>query len=296
MKRTSGILLAALLATACATSVSPSLDEQIDSILAGSTVTRIGIAYYDLATGAAWFRNENEVFHAASTMKVPVMVALFRAVDSGQLSLDQPVPVRNEFVSIYDGSTFSIPTGEDSDAELYDHIGDQLPLEELIRRMIVRSSNLATNIVIELVGADNVMSIMNEIGANDMKVLRGVEDIPAYRHGMNNTATAHDLMVVLREIASRAASAEETPADAMIEILAHQEFNEGIPAGLPTGTRVAHKTGTITEIYHDAAVVYPDNDSPYILVVLTGGTSDENASKTVAEISRLFWDHRSEIR
>ncbi|MBW3671862.1 MAG: class A beta-lactamase-related serine hydrolase [Acidobacteria bacterium] len=249
-----------------------------------------------ISSGTTWLHNENEVFHAASTMKVPVMMTLFRAMDDGRLSLDQPITVTNEFVSIYDGSTFSIPSDQDSDTDLYNYVGQQLPLEELIRRMIVRSSNLATNIVIQLVGADNVMSVMREIGAEDMKVLRGVEDIKAYRSGMNNTATAHDLMIVLRDIATRAAAPGQGPADTMIDILAHQEFNEGIPAGIPTGTKVAHKTGSITDIYHDAGIVYSAEGNPYILVVLTGGANDEDASRTVAEISRLFWEYRSKLR
>lgn len=293
MRALTTLFLTATLLGGCVSSPSPSFEDRVDQILEDSTATRVGIAWYDLETGASWSRNADEVFHAASTMKVPVMMALFRAIEEGKLSLDQPVTVTNEFVSIYDGSTFSIAPDQDSDPDLYDHIGEALPLEELIRRMIVRSSNLATNIVIQLVGADTVMSMMKEIGAFDMKVLRGVEDIKAYRNDMNNTATAHDLMVVLREIATRAASPEWTPADGMIEILANQEFNEGIPAGVPPGTKVAHKTGSITDIYHDAGIVYPANGSPYVLVVLTGGTSDEDAAKTVAAISRLFWEGRN---
>lgn len=281
------------LTTGCASSGPLTLGERVAEVIDNSTVSRIGIAYYDLSSGTTWLHDEDEVFHAASTMKVPVMMALFRAMEEGRLSLDQPVTITNEFVSIYDGSTFSIPSDQDSDSDLYNHVGQQLPLEELIRRMIVRSSNLATNIVIQLVGADHVMSVMRKIGAEDMKVLRGVEDIKAYRNGMNNTATAHDLMVVLREIASRAASPEQTPADAMIDILAQQEFNEGIPAGLPPGTKVAHKTGSITDIYHDAAIVYPQDGRAYVLVVLTEGATDDEASKTVGAISRLFWEHRS---
>ena len=280
-----------ILTASCTSTTPPTLDERVDRILGESSVSRIGIAYYDMASGSTWFRNPDEVFHAASTMKVPVMMKLFAEIDEGELSLDDPIPVTNEFVSIYDGSTYSISPDEDSDPELYEHIGEARPLGELIRRMIVRSSNLATNIVIQLVGADNVMSMMKEIGADEMKVLRGVEDIKAYRHGMSNTATARDLMIVLREIAERAARPGESPADEMIEILSHQEFNEGIPAGLPDRVKVAHKTGSITEIYHDSGIVYPQDAEPYVLVVLTAGTSDEEASKTVADISRVFWNH-----
>ena len=161
------------------------------------------------------------------------------------MRLDQPVRVHNEFTSILDGSKYALEAREDSDKSLYDSIGRELPLEELVRRMIVRSSNLATNIVIELIGAQRVMALMQGIGANDIQVLRGVEDDKAYHAGMNNTATAYDLMLIFRALGeSRVISADDSKK--MIEILAAQEYNDGIPAGLPQGTRVAHKTGTIT--------------------------------------------------
>lgn len=290
MTRSKSLILPVLFAMSCATAPPPSLDQRIDQIVASSTATRVAIAYHDLGRDETWLRHEDEIFHAASTMKVPVMMGLFRAIEAGELSLDQPVAVENEFVSLHDGSTFSIAADQDSDPELYERIGQSLPLSELIERMIVRSSNLATNIVIRLVGADRIMELMRSIGANDMVVLRGVEDILAYRAGMNNTATAHDLMVVLREIATSAARPGHTAADTMVEILLEQEFNEGIPAGLPEGVSVAHKTGSITEIYHDAAIVYPPGRDPYVLVVLTGGTNDEDASRMVAAISRVFWE------
>jgi beta-lactamase class A len=275
----------------CSSSKPPSFDEEIDRIVAESGATRIGIAYYDTADGTAWSSNGDEVFHAASTMKVPVMMALFREIEAGRLSLDQPIEVRNEFTSIFDDSTFSIPPTEDSDAELHELVGTSLPLEELIRRMIVRSSNLATNIVIELTGAARVTELMRELGAERMQVLRGVEDIAAFEAGMNNTATANDLMIALRALAE-GGEREQPAAVRMIEILLAQEFNEGIPAGLPPEVPVAHKTGSITSIYHDAAIVYPPGRAPYILVVLTGGTDDEEASRTVAAISRTFWNWR----
>src|SRR5688572_22256220 len=167
-----------------------------------------------------------------------------------------------------------------------------LPLRDLVRRMEVRSSNLATNIVIELIGAPRVMRLMKEIGANDIQVLRGVEDDKAYHAGMNNTTTAYDLMLVFRTLAEGKAISPEA-SDAMIEILAAQEHNDGIPAGLPPGTKVAHKTGAITAISHDAGLVYPPAGSPYVLVVLTRGfAKGSDAEKVIAGISRIVWAHR----
>ncbi|MGZ7077951.1 MAG: serine hydrolase, partial [Thermoanaerobaculia bacterium] len=264
----------------------------VDRILAANRGQTIAVAYYDLRDGTTLYRNEHEVFHAASTMKVPVMLGIFEAVSRGELRLEQPVRIRNEFASIVDGSPYALDPKEDSELELYRMIGQELPLGELVRRMIVRSSNLATNLVIELIGAKRVMALMQQIGATDMRVLRGVEDGKAFRAGMNNTTTAYDLALVFRTLAeSRAISSEAS--NAMIGILAAQEFNRGIPAGLPKNVRVAHKTGWITNIAHDGGIVTAPDGSSYVLVVLTRGFRRESrAERVMASISRVVWRAR----
>ncbi|HKB80748.1 MAG TPA: serine hydrolase [Thermoanaerobaculia bacterium] len=274
-----------LLAAGCATAPAT-----VDGILQQHPGKTIAVAFYDLRDGRTFFRNEHEDFHAASTMKVPVMLGIFEAVSRGDLHLDQPVRVRNEFPSIYDGSIYSLDPKDDSDAAMYGYVGKDVPLEFLVRRMIDRSSNLATNNVIDLIGAKRVMDLMHRIGAEDIRVLRGVEDQKAFDHGMNNTTTATDLMLIFRALAEHRII-DETSSRQMIGILAAQEFNSGIPAGLPPGTRVAHKTGWITRIAHDAGIVFRPDGSAYVLVVLTRGFDDENAAhRVIAQISRAVWN------
>ncbi len=193
------------------------------------------------------------------------------------------------FRSIADGSLYDIDPASDSDSTLYQKVGSAVPARELIDLMITRSSNLATNILIELADARRVTATMRQLGADSIEVLRGVEDLKAYRAGLSNTTTARDLGVILTALAEgRAASAAAT-AD-MLAILEHQEFNEGIPAGLPAGTRVAHKTGWITGIDHDAAIVYPDGGPPYVLVVLVRGIEDHAvSSQLIATLSGIAY-------
>lgn len=279
----------ALLFVACA-----SVGQRIDRIIAAYPGKTIAVAYCELhgpspGNDGCVLRNEHTVFHAASTMKVPVMFGIFEAVTRGELRLDQPVRVKNDFVSIFDGSHYALEAREDSDPQLYEEIGRELPLEELVRRMIDRSSNLATNIVIEFIGAPRVMELMKSIGAFNIQVLRGVEDDKAYHAGMNNTTTAYDLMLTFRALAERRVINAEA-SDRMIDILLAQEHNDGIPAGLPRGTRVAHKTGSITEISHDAGLVYRSDGSKYVLVVLTRGFKDgDEAQRVIARIAKETW-------
>ncbi len=284
---------ALLLTSACAAIRPPDLATEVDRILESNKGKAIAVAYYDLRDGSSLFRNEHEVFHAASTMKVPVMLAVFEAVTRGTLRLDQPVRVVNQFTSLFDGSPYALDPKDDSDPEVYGWVGTEVPLETLVRHMIDRSSNLATNNVMELVRANDVMSLMKRIGANEIKVLRGVEDQKAFDHGMNNTTTAYDLMLIFRTIGEQkviSAAASEK----MVNILLGQEFKTGIPAGLPEGTRVAHKTGSITRVAHDAALVFAPDGSAYVLVVLTRGfEKQEEADHVIAEISKDVWRARA---
>ena len=157
--------------------------------------------------------------------------------------------------------------------------------------MITRSSNLATNILIGHVPADSVMRTHQRINATGMRVLRGVEDGPAFRAGLSNTTTADAFATTLEAIARCVVNRPEHCAE-MMDILAMQEFDDGIPAGLPPGTRVAHKTGWINGVLHDAALVYPAGHPPYVLVVLTKGLPDRAvARQLIADLSRIIWDN-----
>jgi beta-lactamase class A len=249
------------------------------------------VSYRDLETGESLDISPDTVFHAASTMKVPVMIEVLKRAQSGAFALDQEVLLINQFASLADGSPFSLDAADDGDSVLYGRIGGRVSIRELLRRMITRSSNLATNQLIELVGAANVTETARSLGARHLSVLRGVEDQKAFDKGLINTTTSADLAVLLEAIEKGIVLSSSSSAE-MRDILLAQEFNEKIPAGLPPGTKVAHKTGEITAVSHDAAVVYPPGRKPYVLVVLTKGIRDSKASSAlIADISRMIWNH-----
>ncbi len=244
----------------------------------------VAVAVRDLASGDTLSIRGDRRFHAASTMKVPVMAEVFRQAQAGRFSLDDSLTIRNQFTSIVDSSTYRIE--DDSDTAIYERMGERMAIRDLTERMITVSSNLATNMVIELVAPKSVQQLLGNLGAKRMQVRRGVEDLKAYRQGLNNTATAADLATVMTALAEHTVVSPEA-CRAMIAILKEQEFNDTIPAGLPGNIEVAHKTGWITEIHHDAAIVYPPNAAPYVLVVLTEGIRErEDSAALHARIAR----------
>jgi beta-lactamase class A len=154
--------------------------------------------------------------------------------------------------------------------------------------MITVSSNFAANLLIERVGAKNVQRTVERMGGTGVVVLRGVEDQKAFDKGLNNATTARGLAAIMEKIAAGRAVSAKADAE-MIAILKRQKFTDAIPAGLPKGTPVAHKTGTITRIHHDAAVVY--GPRPYVIVVLVRGIADQKVSgPLMASISREVWN------
>lgn len=270
--------------------ISPdSLRERLQTRITEVPGAVVAISLRDLSNGDSLDINAGEPFRAASTMKVPVMIELFRQAEKGWLSLDQPLLLVNQFGSIVDGSPFSVDAGEDSDSSMYRKVGERVPVRELLERMIVRSSNLATNALIAVVGAARANATAHELGARNIKVLRGVEDQKAYDAGLSNSTTSRDLAALMRAIEEKRAASARSCAE-MKAILLRQEFNDEIPAGVPPGTPVAHKTGSITAVLHDAAIVYPKDRAPYVLVVLTKNIPDGKvAEKLIADLSRIVY-------
>jgi beta-lactamase class A len=267
-----------------------SLRARIERRIAQVPGATVGLAFRDLARTDTLYLRADERFHAASTMKVPVMIELFRRVDRKQLSLSQRIELKNEFASIVDGSPYTLSAADDSDSLVYSWIGTSVSVHDLLDHMITRSSNLATNTLIGLVDAKAANATAHALGAKDIQVLRGVEDNKAFAAGMNNTTTARDLATLMAAI-ELGAAASKASTDSMRAILSRQEFNDEIPAGVPSGTRVAHKTGQITGHLHDAAIVYPMNRRPYVLVVLTRDIPDEKVAQSlIADISRLVFE------
>ena len=267
-----------------------SLTARIETRIAMVPGARVGVVLHDLKNRFHLEIAADSSFHAASTMKVPVMIELFRRADAGAIALDQGVLLVNQFGSIVDGSPYALDPGDDSDSTLYAKIGTRVSMRELLERMIERSSNLATNTLIAIVGASHTNATAHALGATRIHVRRGVEDGKAFQAGLNNTTTASDLAALMLAI-ERGRAASPSSCSNMRDILLRQEFSQEIPAGLPAGTPVAHKTGWITGTRHDAAIVYPPGGTPYVLVVLTSGIAEDETSRAlIADISRMSWE------
>jgi len=265
-----------------------SLKENIQQELSKQEGT-FAVAFKDLSTGKELLINDTVTFHAASTMKTPVLVEVYKQAAEAKFSLSDSLVIKNEFKSIVDGSLFSLDSTDDSETELYKHIGEKRTISFLLYQMIIVSSNFSTNLIIELVGAKNVSATMEQLGAKDIHVLRGVEDGKAFAKGLNNTITAHGLMILFEKMA-KSETVNPAASQAMIDILLDQKFNKIIPAQLPANVKVAHKTGSINGVQHDTGIVFLPNGKKYVLVLLSKNLKDEKgAIKAMANVSKLIY-------
>lgn len=265
------------------------LATEIEQIGQEAGAEEVALAFYDYRNGRDFSYHGSEWFHAASTIKVPVLIGVFDAIERGVLTPDARVHVRNRFLSAADSTYYRVTPSRDAENLVHLRVGQMMRVAELARRMIVTSSNLATNLLIDLVGIDELRATLDRLGSTGIDLRRGVEDEAAFEKGINNRVTADGLLHALRLIEERALSRDSS--DAMLDILHDQQFRSGIPAGLPDSARVANKTGEISTVAHDVGLVYPADREPYALALLTRWAPDATRGRreALAELSRVVY-------
>lgn len=251
----------------------------------------VGVSFYDYHHRTGGGYHADRWFHAASTIKVPVLLGVFDAIEQGKLQAYSRVHVRNRFLSAADGTPFRVDAARDSNAEVHVQIGRTLQVRELARHMIATSSNLATNLLIDLIGLPEIRATLQRFGLQGIELRRGVEDIPAYDQEINNEVTAEGLLDAFRILLDPHHFSPDLRQE-MLDILHAQEFRGGIPAGLPQEARVAHKTGEISTVAHDAGIVFLPEREPYVVVILSEWKPEVTGRKeAIAQISRLLYEY-----
>ena len=274
--------------------VDAALDTRVADIAATLTDGAVAVAAYDYLSGCRWSAAGDRWFHAASLIKIAVLLAVFDAVEAGRFTPDSRLHVRNRFFSAHDGSIFRVDPSRDSDDEVHAAIGRTMRIGDLARHMIAASSNLATNLLLDLVGVEPARAALARRGIAGVDLRRGVEDDRAFEAGCINRVTADGVVSLLRAIRDAAGLSPES-SRAMIDILLAQQFTGGIAPGLPeavrAGVRVAHKTGDISSVSHDAGLVFLPGRPPYTVAILVESGGDASA-RTAALIaaSRVVYD------
>ncbi|MGH3505902.1 MAG: serine hydrolase [Nocardioidaceae bacterium] len=241
--------------------------------------------------GPAWLAHQADAQHyAASTMKVALVLAAYRRADAGELDLDRLVTVHDDFASATDAPRFTMDREDDSDPEPWRRIGQQVSLRWLGLRALVRSSNLATNLLLEVVGVEAVQAALVAVGCTGSAVERGIEDAAAREVGLQNLVTAADLARTLQALSAGSTASTASSAE-ILSMLGAQQLRDMIPAGLPPGTPVAHKSGWVDGISHDAGIIYPPDRDPFVFVMCTSSAlSEQEGRELIAAGAAAAWD------
>jgi beta-lactamase class A len=268
--------------------VSNGLQKELEALALRNKARAIAVAVHDLETDFRFSFRGDRWFHAASTIKVAVLLAVFRAADEGRFRLNDSLHVRNRFFSAADGTVFHVGADRDATPELYESIGRTAKISALAHAMISGSSNLATNLLLDFLTVEYARAVLRDAQVEGVELRRGVEDHDAHEQAINNQATADGLLSLLSAIRSDFLTNESKQQ--VIRILLEQRFNSMIPAGLPSHAIVAHKTGEISTVCHDIGIVYLPEREPYVAAILTEFDSDqEGRRETVAAISEAIY-------
>src|SRR5437764_13850310 len=260
----------------------------VEKLMVEGKARAMAVAVHDFESGSRFSIRGDRWFHAASTIKVAVLLAIFRAADEGRLRLDDSLHVRNRFISAADGSSFHLNRDSDAMPELYQAIGRTAKISALAEGMIASSSNLATNLLLDFVGVEYARNVLRDAQVSEVELRRGVQDENAHERGIDNEVTANGLVTLL--CAVRGDFLKQQSREEIIRILLAQRFNSMIPAGLPPHATVAHKTGEISTACHDAGIVYLPEREPYIVVILTEFDAEKDGRyQTLVGISNLIY-------
>jgi beta-lactamase class A len=264
------------------------LRQSCERIMGESKAVAYAVALHDYETGFRFAINADRRFHAASTIKVAILLAIGKAIDDGRIRPDDTLHIRNRFLSAIDRTPFRIDAETDGYPQLHRLVGRTAKISDLAEWMIVSSSNLATNLLLDYLTVEEAQRVLREAGVNGIDLRRGVDDTKAHDRNFNNETTAHGLLELFATL--RGDFLSKASRDRAINILLQQRFNSMIPAPLPAHASVAHKTGEISTACHDAGIVYLPEREPYILVVLTEVAAEANGRReAIAKISDVVF-------
>src|SRR5205809_7647117 len=170
--------------------LSNGLHEELETLALKNKARAIGVALHDLESGLRFSLRGDRWFHAASTIKVAVLLAVFRAADEGRVHLDDSLHVRNRFISAADGSPFHLSPDSDAMPELYQLVGRTAKISTLAEGMIAASSNLATNLLLDFVGVEYARKVLRDAQVDGVELRRGVEDHAAHERAINDEVSA----------------------------------------------------------------------------------------------------------
>ncbi len=245
---------------------------------------RVAVSILDLESGEGLGINQSESFPAASLVKIPIMVEVFRQASEGLLRWDTWVEIGAEDQVTGAGVIHALAPGI------------RFRASDLVKLMIVVSDNTAANILLDMVGIDAVNETMQRAGLHGTRIYNKLQIVPVGRQG-GNVTTAEDMTFLLAAL-SRGEIVSWDACRRMVDIMKRQQFKEGLPSRLPVekgavvgacpSWQIAHKTGSLSNAFHDAGIVFLPNRAFVISILTRDVTESWQACDFVGRVCRMY--------
>lgn len=237
----------------------------------------ICVSFHDLTTGDSFSVRGDERVHSASTIKLVILAELMRRVKEGTVSLTDKITVTEEMRTGGDGILKELLPGH------------QFTILEIATLMIIVSDNEATNILIRLLGMDEINAMAKSLGLKEASLGRLMMDSEARKNGFDNYICADDITCILKLI-YEGKCVDEERSRIMLDILKRQQQSGRLQLYLPEELEVAHKCGDLDYLENDGGIFfYPEH--PYILTVLTSSMdTNKDGREAIGHISKAVYD------
>ncbi|MBI3323322.1 MAG: serine hydrolase [Candidatus Omnitrophica bacterium] len=226
----------------------------------------------DLGTGWVAAHREEKPFPAASVVKVPILVACLQRAEEGELDLSEVVTLKGRDKADGSGVLKEMPNGA------------RVSVGELVELMVTQSDNTAANLLISRIGMEPLNRSFLEMGLGATRLSRRMMDFSQRKKGVENWTTAKDVSLVFRRI-YRGERMSPGVSRRCLELLEQQKVNDRIPALLPAGTVVAHKTGLEKGVCHDSGIVFTENGAVLVCVLTRNGSQARPAKRFISRVA-----------
>jgi beta-lactamase class A len=241
-----------------------------------------GVYVRDIEGDFGYGIRPDEEFFTASTIKLPVMVAVYRKVDEGELSLSQMIEIKEEDWAAGAGWL------------QWERAGTRQTVGDLLLLMMTQSDNVATNALVRTVGgADHINEVARSLGAENTLLYQKVSSERAAIPQLDNRSTPRDMATMLQKIAD-GESASEKSCGYMIDLMDLNELDWWLDAGLPANVYAANKAGWLYEVYDDVGIVKA-GDRPYVVAIMSkyGSGDVDQGQVLIEELSRTVWESQN---
>jgi beta-lactamase class A len=251
------------------------LKSNLQTLVANNPKLQPGVLIVDLDTGAYIDINSSAPLSAASTIKVPILVALFQDVDRGKIRLDETLALQPEMIATGSGDL------------QYKKPGTKFTVLELATKMIVISDNTATNMLVaRLGGAEVLTQRFHSWGLTATAVRNALPDI----EGMNTSSPKE--LATLMALVNQGQLVSLPSRDRILNIMQNNQINTLLPQGLGSGAIIAHKTGNIGSLLADVGLVNMPSGKSYIISVMVKRPfNDQSAQELIRKISQTTYQH-----